>query len=210
MLTIIRENRLENLEKIEENRIPDIVWKYLDRDGKKILDVGCGMRKSPGILGLDINPRSSAEVQHDLEIYPYPFPDEAFDEVHAISIVEHLNDVIMTIEELHRITKANGVMKITVPFFASRYFHTDITHKHSFACRSFDYFDPSKELSKYKYSRCKLKVTKVEYEPLPNVYRRNIERPIVWFANWKKDFYERYLAYIFPLHDIYFELEVLR
>ncbi len=207
MLKIIQTNRLDE---VLDNRIPQKVYDYLSKSGKKILDIGCGNEKLPGALGLDVNPNSRADIIHDLEIYPYPFPDQAFDEVRAVSVIEHITDIIMTMEELHRITKTGGIIKITVPFFASRYYYTDITHKHSFASRSFDYFDPSEELSRYHYSNCKFKKLKVEYEPLPNIYRRDIERPLVWLANWKKDFYEHHLAYLFPVHDIYFELGVLR
>jgi ubiquinone/menaquinone biosynthesis C-methylase UbiE len=207
MLTIIRQNRIETT---EEDRIPEKVWEYLKGDGKKVLDIGCGKSKLAGALGMDCNPRSDADIFGDLEIYPYLFPDQAFDEVRAVSVIEHLDNILMTMEELHRITKTKGILKITVPFFASRYFHTDFTHKHSFGSRSFDYFDPSEQLSRYEYSSCKFRKLKVEYEPLPNIYRRDIERPLVRLANWKKDFYENYLAYYFPMHDIYFELEVLR
>jgi len=45
----------------------------------KILDVGCGTNKHPGAIGLDYNPRTGADVIHDLNEVPYPFPDDEFD-----------------------------------------------------------------------------------------------------------------------------------
>jgi len=33
---------------------------------KKILDVGCGWNKTPGAIGMDANPKSHADVIHDL------------------------------------------------------------------------------------------------------------------------------------------------
>jgi hypothetical protein len=37
---------------------------------KKILDVGCGQNKFPGAIGIDANPRSHADVIHDLGNFP--------------------------------------------------------------------------------------------------------------------------------------------
>ena len=41
----------------------------------KVLDVGCGVNKTEGAVGLDSNPRTAADVIHDLGELPYPFAD---------------------------------------------------------------------------------------------------------------------------------------
>ena len=38
-----------------------------------ILDLGCGSKKRPGAIGVDINAASGADVIHDLDVLPYPF-----------------------------------------------------------------------------------------------------------------------------------------
>ena len=43
-----------------------------------ILDVGCGIRKQPGAIGIDRNPASRADVLADLDHSPYPFADSSF------------------------------------------------------------------------------------------------------------------------------------
>ena len=58
----------------------------------RILDVGCGIRKQPGSIGLDRNPASRADVLADLDRCPYPFADGSFDRLTAIHVVEHLSD----------------------------------------------------------------------------------------------------------------------
>ena len=40
----------------------------------KILDVGCGQNKYPGAIGIDSNPRTSADVIHDLAFSLIRFP----------------------------------------------------------------------------------------------------------------------------------------
>ena len=50
-----------------------------DHEAKRILDVGCGLNKYPNAIGLDYNPKTGADVIHDLAVVPYPFEDNEFD-----------------------------------------------------------------------------------------------------------------------------------
>ena len=45
----------------------------------KILDLGCGKKKRPGSVGVDINPNSDADIIHDLNVFPYPFENSSFE-----------------------------------------------------------------------------------------------------------------------------------
>jgi len=38
----------------------------MDESGQRILDVGCGWNKTPGAIGMDANPKTHADVIHDL------------------------------------------------------------------------------------------------------------------------------------------------
>src|SRR5689334_21178817 len=60
----------------------------------KILDIGCGKHNTPGAVGMDSNPRSDADVLHDLDVVPYPFPDDEFDLVVGNQVIEHVTDVL--------------------------------------------------------------------------------------------------------------------
>ena len=44
----------------------------------RILDVGCGINKLNGSIGVDRNPSSRADVLCDLDHLPYPFRDSSF------------------------------------------------------------------------------------------------------------------------------------
>src|SRR5438874_13117760 len=74
----------------------------------KILDVGCGWNKTPGAIGIDANPKTHADIIHDLGSIPYPFPDHEFDEVICRHVAEHVPDVMAFVAELDRITKSGG------------------------------------------------------------------------------------------------------
>src|ERR1700752_2342650 len=71
----------------------------------KILDVGCGVNKTPGAIGLDNNPKTAADVIHDLGTLPYPFPNNEFDTVVSNHAVEHVPDLMGFVTELYRITR---------------------------------------------------------------------------------------------------------
>src|SRR6476619_6278252 len=117
-----------------------------------VLHIGAGKRKIRGAVTLDINPRVNPDVVWDLDVFPYPFPDSAFDRVVCEHVIEHLSQVISVMEELHRVTRPGGRVHITVPHFSSLNFNTDPTHVHAFSSRSFDYLCVGTDLVCYDYS----------------------------------------------------------
>src|SRR4029077_13221288 len=82
-----------------------------------VLDVGCGIRKQPGAIGIDRNPASHPDVLVDLEKFPYPFADNSFDRITAIHVIEHLDDVIRAMEEFHRLLRPGGTLRIETPHY---------------------------------------------------------------------------------------------
>ena len=74
----------------------------------RILDVGCGINKLPGAIGIDRNASTRADVLCDLDRLPYPFRDASFDKLHASHVIEHVSDVIKTMEEFHRLLRPGG------------------------------------------------------------------------------------------------------
>ena len=174
-----------------------------------ILDVGCGLRKRPGAIGIDINPRSHADVIHDLNRFPYPFKAESFSEIVCENIIEHLDNVVKVMEELHRIAKPRATVTIVVPFFAHPQANTDPTHKHFFGTHSFDYFVTGTANGEFRYSKVRYELVSVEFEKGLS-QRHWIDRAVKAFANSRKDLYENRLAGIVPLRNLTFELLVVK
>lgn len=118
-----------------------------------VLNLGCGDDYVPGAVNVD-QFADHVDVQHDLNRFPYPFDDSQFDEIRCMNIIEHLEDVIRVMEELHRIGKPNCRVTIRVPHFRSACLYEDLTHRHGFAWRSFDIFtDGSGIYGKYSAAR---------------------------------------------------------
>ncbi|MDT5294110.1 MAG: hypothetical protein QOJ76_990, partial [Acidobacteriota bacterium] len=78
----------------------------------KILDIGCGKHKTPGAVGLDSNPRSDADVIHDLDRVPYPFADDEFDLIIGNQVIEHVDDVLAVVAELYRVGRPGAVIRL--------------------------------------------------------------------------------------------------
>jgi SAM-dependent methyltransferase len=93
-------------------------------------------------LNLDVAPLPGVDVVHDLERLPWPFDDNSFEEIVLINVLEHLSDTISVMEELHRISRPGGLIRIRVPYWNSPDAISDPTHKRFFNEHTFDFFDP--------------------------------------------------------------------
>ena len=182
-------------------------------DKRAMLDIGCGNRKRPGAVGIDINPDTDADVVHDLNSFPYPFPDSSYDDIFMDNVLEHLDNVVGVMEEIHRISKPGGLVKVIVPYFRARWAFIDPTHKHFFTTESFTYFDPGHIHNKlFNYSKATFLVEKLVFNE--NIRHRGLLRLIVmpfkYIANIWPSRYEILLSHLFPMDDLTFYLRTVK
>ncbi len=180
----------------------------------KILDVGCGTNKTAGAIGLDYNPRTAADVIHDLGVVPYPFPDNEFDLVVSNHVVEHIPDVMAFVTELYRITKNGGRIKLLTPHYTNPDWATDPTHRNHFNSYSFNTFIAERQVFDF-YTQVRLKPLRV-YVSLANLWRAigfefivNLDQKSPGLRFTRK-FWEFYLSYIFRGKELQFEFEVVK
>lgn len=188
--------------KLQENKVT-----------KKILDLGCGNRKKPGAIGIDCNPKTCADVVHDLNIFPYPFENASFDEIYADNILEHLNDLIAVMEELFRISRSGAIIKINVPYFRSKWAFIDPTHKHFFTTESFTYFDPLHIHHKlFPYSSGVFLTERVVFNEKikEKGFLGKIKELIKKIANKFPQKYESCFSQYFPLDELSFYLKAVK
>ena len=135
---------------------------------------------------------------------PWPFLDSQFSEVFAYDVIEHCDDVIATIEEIHRVSTNGAVVHITAPHFSCANAFTDPTHKHYFGWSSFHYVTGEHELNFYTSRRFRRRVASIIFAP--TLVNKLVHR----LANRFPDTYEQRWAWVFPAWFLYFELEVLK
>jgi SAM-dependent methyltransferase len=178
------------------------------RHRSRVLDLGCGNKLRPGAVGIDFNSRSKASVIHDLNVFPYPIEDGAFDEVYLDNVLEHLDSVLHVMEEIHRITGPNALVKVIVPYFRSRWAAIDPTHKHFFTVQSFGYFDPDDMLcTRYDYTTARFRTERIVFNETHT--NRWSKRQVVRLANRWPSRYENHFSHFYPLDDLTFYLRRL-
>ena len=81
-----------------------------------VLHLGCGRKKEPGSSGVDLVNFPDVDLVHDLEKFPYPLPDNHFNKVIVIDVLEHVDKIVQAMEEIHRVCREGAEVVITGSF----------------------------------------------------------------------------------------------
>lgn len=143
----MNQSRIEEIENLHFNRkrfkkdleYERVIPLLVPDNHLKILDIGSGegliadsiKKRTNQVTAMDIvdkydsflRQRGLDFVKHNAEISPYPFPDQEFDIVTILSVLEHLYRPDRCLEETYRILKKKGLLVICLPNYASL-FHT--------------------------------------------------------------------------------------
>ena len=116
---------------ILESFLKDIIQNLKSKiQNPKILDVGCGTGANLEMLaqfgeseGVDVSDdalefcKAKGLKAHKGLAEKLPFEDESFDLVTALDVVEHLDDDVEGLKEMHRVLKSGGRALMFVPAF---------------------------------------------------------------------------------------------
>lgn len=169
------------------------------------LDIGCGKRKvEPDAIGIDISPDSAADVVWNLDDIPWPLESNRFTRIHMSHIIEHVDDALQAMAEVHRVAQDGARVFVTTPHFSSHNSYTDPTHKRHLTAASFEYFGgtcfPGFSAPPFRFEIAALELTFGGNLVLDNLGRMLARRSLKW--------YERHAAWVFPAMDIRCELLV--
>ena len=112
----------------QERRLA-LIRRYVPLEGKRILDVGCGLgayveqfrRYTTEVFGVDVDPERVAKASAKLpnvqvaSAEHLPFPDWSFDVVFSNEVIEHVQDDRQAVAEAVRVTKDGGHVVIYAP-----------------------------------------------------------------------------------------------
>jgi SAM-dependent methyltransferase len=175
----------------------------INSNKKQVLELGCGDQKHPDSVGIDRVPGPNVDVVHDLNQCPWPFKDNTFDEIRMSQIIEHLDDLLKIMSEIHRISKPSATVYIWTPHYSSHNSWTDLTHRQHLGYRSMDQLT---DQANYNYTDLRF-----------SILRRRItfgKSLLCWpgrlIASLSPEKYERHFAYLFPAQDVEFELQVVK
>lgn len=108
-------------------------WEHVPAGSDAHLDFGCyegvfldslrakGVRR---LVGVDASSEAvergrirfpQIELVHMTQTIPVPFPNGAFSSVSLMDVIEHVDDQVGLLRELHRVLRSDGILIITVP-----------------------------------------------------------------------------------------------
>lgn len=185
-----------------------------DASQQHILDIGCGTNKFPGAIGMDVNPRTHADIIHNLDNLPYPFTDNEFDLIIGRHVIEHVRDPMAVMAELHRISRAGGTLKLVVPHWTNPDWSTDLTHRNHLNSYSFRNLTEEWEVFPF-YSEVRFRLLRARVT-VANIWKWmgfeviiNLDHRFPRMRFLRK-FWEFYLNAIVRGKEIWFELEVVK
>lgn len=173
----------------------------------RILDIGCGKNKYPGAIGVDRNPATDADVLCDLGRPPYPFRDASFDEIRVVHVVEHVEDVIRFMEEMHRLLRPAGRLYLVTPHYTDSSSFCDPTHRWHLNTFSFYYFTEPRNYGFYSSVRFREHRIAVR---LLRLWRWLGFEFLVNRFRWFRRFWEYYLCFVIRGKYITFEFEAVK
>lgn len=106
-----------------------------------IIDIGCGSSKLPGSFGVDLHPYAGVDKVLNLDETPWDLPSSAFRSIHATHVIEHVDDLVAFMREIHRIARPDAEVVIATPHFSSFNSWADPTHRRHMSTNWHELFD---------------------------------------------------------------------
>lgn len=112
--------------------------------GGAVLDAGCGSGRQMDELmrwgtvsGFDLNElgveraraRGHADVRR-AQVEEIPWPDESFDLITCLDVLEHTPDDVASLRELRRVARAGATLLVTVPAYQFLWSSHDVANQH--------------------------------------------------------------------------------
>lgn len=107
------------------------------------INIGAGRTRVPELVNVDIAPW--ADVTVDLDREPLPFDDESAELIFSYHTLEHLDNYLGTLGEIHRVLRHGGWLLLGLPYVTlTEYHQVNPYHYRGFNEHSFAFFDPER------------------------------------------------------------------
>lgn len=103
------------------------------------LDIGPSYYKAKDFIGLDILRSAGVDVVGDARCMP--LRTSSIDEIYSSYCLEHIDDQLAVLKEIHRVCKSGATVRLILPHFSNPAFYDDLTHHRLYSTRSFEHYD---------------------------------------------------------------------
>ena len=175
-----------------------------------IVDLGCGLKKKAGRIGIDAIDLPNVDIVADLEEGLSFLPDNSVDQIHCRSVLEHIDNFENLMQEIVRVLKKDGTAHVFIPHFSNPYYYSDFAHVRFFGLYSFYYFVDQDEQLRRKvptfYTDVKIRILsqRLKFRSSFKIISP-LKKLFGWFVNLHttlQEYYEENLCYIFPCYGI--------
>lgn len=164
-----------------------------------IVDLGCGSKKTPGTIGIDVSKFEGVDIVADIE-KGIPLKSGSIDKMHCIHFLEHIHNIELLLKEIYRVLKKDGELHATVPYFrlAGAYHWNHKTYWSWYSADS----ATTNEILGTDYALISRKL--VVGSSKTGVLLKIIAKPMHWFVNSFPRLYERFFVPFVPVEELRF------
>lgn len=168
----------------------------------RYLNLASGQDRKRGYINADILDLPGVDVVTNLNQFPWPFKKNEFNHIFCDNGLEHLDDLVKTMEEIHRISRNHALVEIIVPYYSSHNSFKDPTHRHFFSMETFDYFTDSFAYNFYTKARFRIKSRRLLFP------KKLLLLEIICNKWWT--IYQQFFSFILPASGLRFVLETVK
>lgn len=93
------------------------------------VNLGSGIKRFPGFVNLDSDPKCNPDYICDMNKEPLPFEDNSVEYMLAHHVFEHIGDGFFNLlKEIYRVSQHEAVIDVHVPHPRHDYFFGDLSH----------------------------------------------------------------------------------
>jgi len=149
----------------------------MPKEKERYLDIGCGLSKQSGSIGIDWHPFPGVDIVRDIR-RGLPFDDNTVDRIICKHCIEHFDgdDLMFLVDEFWRVSKPSISWVIIVPDNTSPNRYRDPTHKtRDWSEDSFIFWEVDKE-GKYLIHRGPMYNTHAKLQCVHSEVHSNLDR----------------------------------
>ncbi len=105
------------------------------------IDLGCGTQVRDGYAGVDLLALPGVAIVRNVDRHGLPFSDSTISHIYTAHFLEHVQDLVFVMNEIHRVCCQDAIVEISVPTLLGPYSAADPTHVHLFNARTLSYFE---------------------------------------------------------------------